>query len=100
VGAILTQLAFHARMPALSPEASMAEAQKYGMQRLTIELKLTPEQEQTIMAVLDDYGKYYQNIRDEREDVAEHGRQRILGVLNEDQKARFNQIFRTAPAAH
>jgi hypothetical protein len=43
--------------------------------------------------VLDDYGKYYQNIEDEREDVAEHGKQRILSVLDERQKKRFNEIF-------
>jgi hypothetical protein len=46
------------------------------------------------MQVLDDYGKYYQNIEDEREDVAEHGRRRILDTLTPDQQTRFNRIFR------
>ena len=44
------------------------------------QLNLTPVQEQTILAVLDDYAKYYQNIEEEREDVAEHGKRRILAV--------------------
>jgi hypothetical protein len=46
------------------------------------------------MKVLDAYGKYYQNIEDEREDVAEHGKQRILSVLNPDQKKRFLDLLK------
>ena len=54
---------------------------------------LTPEQLQFITQELDDYRKYYQNIEDERLDVAEHGKQRILDRLNEDQKRKFNDLF-------
>ncbi len=69
------------------------EAQRVGVTRLKTELNLTPEQERVVMKVLDDYGKYYQNIEDEREDVAQHGKQRILDVLTPDQQRKFGQIF-------
>jgi hypothetical protein len=68
-------------------------ARQVGLQRLKAVLNLSPAQERTVTDVLDDYGKYYQNIEDEREDVAESGKQKILAVLSPDQKKRFKQIF-------
>jgi hypothetical protein len=62
--------------------------------RLKAELNLTPDQEKIVTKELDDYAKYYQNIEEQREDVAEHGKQRILEVLNDQQKKRFNEIFK------
>jgi hypothetical protein len=68
---------------------------------LRSELKLTPEQEKTVTKELDDYAKYYQNIEEQREDVAEHGKQRILSVLTPEQKKRFLEIFSfQTPAVH
>jgi Spy/CpxP family protein refolding chaperone len=46
-----------------------------------------------VMKELDDYAKYYQNIEDEREDVALHGRQRIFQILTPEQQKRFRQLF-------
>ncbi|HEX4169398.1 MAG TPA: hypothetical protein VHZ55_28385 [Bryobacteraceae bacterium] len=45
------------------------------------------------MKVLDDYGKFYQNIEDEREDVAREGRRQILEALTPEQQKRFNEII-------
>jgi hypothetical protein len=93
-GAAITRSYLHARMFAPLPEQRVMEAaRRVGLERLKAELNLTPAQEVTVTEVLDDYGKYYQNIEDEREDVAEHGKQRILSVLDERQKKRFNEIF-------
>ena len=71
----------------------MDAAQRYGLQRLKQTLNLSPEQERIVTKELDDYAKYYQNIEEEREDVAYHGREHILSVLNDDQKREFNTIF-------
>lgn len=60
-------------------------------------LELTPEQEKTVVRALDDYAKYYQNIEEERADVAEHGRQRIYVVLNPAQRKRFDELFPVLP---
>jgi hypothetical protein len=93
-GAAITRSYLHSRMQGIGVTATMDAARHYGVARMKSDLKLTPQQEKTIMQVLDDYGKYYQNIEDEREDVAEHGRRRILDVLTPDQQERFNRIFR------
>jgi len=68
-------------------------AQHFGLSHLRAELNLTPEQERVVTKVLDDYAKYYQNIEDERDDVADHGRERILAVLTPEQQKKFTKIF-------
>lgn len=92
-GAAITRSYLHSRMEGIGVTATMEAARHYGVSRLKTELNLSADQEKTIMQVLDDYGKYYQNIEDEREDVAEHGRRRILDTLTPDQQTRFNRIF-------
>jgi hypothetical protein len=72
---------------------SIESAGHMKLERLKNELKLTPEQAHFVTQELDDYSKYYQNIEDERRDVAEHGRQRILDRLNDEQKRKFNDMF-------
>lgn len=92
VGSALTRNYLHSKLFPVREHAIDA-AQRVGLERLKVELNLTPEQERQVTKELDDYAKYYQNIEDEREDVAEHGRQRILSVLTEQQRKRFNEIF-------
>ncbi len=93
-GSAVTRSFLHSRMFAHSPEQHTIEAARnYGLNRLRTELNLSPPQEATITKVLDDYSKYYQNIMDSEEDVAEHGRRTILDVLTPEQQKRFNQIF-------
>jgi hypothetical protein len=94
VGSVVTRQYLHSRMH-FRRELAIEDASRFGLRRLQQELNLTPAQEKTVATELDDYAKYYQNIEEEREDVAEHGRQRILSVLNDDQKRRFNSIFHT-----
>jgi hypothetical protein len=99
VGAAVTRSYLHARLYPASQQGVMDAARRVGLQHLKAELNLTPAQELVVTRVLDDYGKYYQNIEDEREDVAAHGKQRILDVLNDQQKKRFDQIFGPVPAS-
>ena len=90
-GILATCSFFHSKMRN-APTAS----HQVALDRLRTELRLTPEQEKTISKELDDYAKYYQNIEEEREDVANTGKQNILKVLNDDQKKRFLEIFNFA----
>ena len=92
-GSAVTRSYLHSHMFHPRSDRAIENARQVGLQRLKLVLNLNPQQEHTVTAVLDDYGKYYQNIEDEREDVAELGKQRILAVLNPDQKKRFKQIF-------
>ena len=70
----------------------MEAARNFGLARLKAELNLTPQQTQTVTKELDEYAKYYQNIQEQYEDVADHGKQRILEVLTDQQKKRFNEL--------
>ena len=94
-GAALTRSYLHRHLPPTRDrhEASIESAGRFGLQRLNTELSLTPEQLRFITQELDDYRKYYQNIEEERLDVAEHGKQRILDKLNDGQKRKFNDLF-------
>lgn len=77
----------------------LESARRVGLEHLRTDLSLTEIQEKTVAKVLDDYGKFYQNIEDEREDVAEYGKRRILDVLTPDQRRRFQEIFGKNAAA-
>jgi hypothetical protein len=85
-----TIVLFHAH---IVPEAK----RRVDVESLKAQLHLTPEQAATVDKELDDYAKYYQNIQEEREDVAEHGMYRILAVLNPEQKKQFLRLFRAEP---
>jgi len=100
-GSALTRSYLHRHLPSARDrhEASIESAGRFGLQKLKTELNLTPEQLQFITQELDDYKKYYQNIEDERLDVAEHGKQRILDRLNNDQKQKFNDLFSPSKVA-
>jgi hypothetical protein len=91
VGTAVTRQYLHSKMfPARAP---VELAPHVNLQTLKATLSLTPDQEKTVTKELDDYAKYYQNIEEQREDVAEHGKQRILDVLNDQQKRRFIAMF-------
>jgi len=56
------------------------------LQRWKRDLKLTPEQSQEMAVILDDFGMYYRN-------VLSDGKSRILRILNDDQKRRFDKLL-------
>lgn len=62
--------------------------------QLQDELHMTAQQRNAVDRELDEYAKYYQNIEEERQSVAEQGKRNILRVLTPDQQKRFVQIFR------
>ncbi len=90
VGSAATRWYLHSRM---APVAAHTQMDLMGLKQLKAELQLTPDQEKIVMKELDDYAKYYQNIEDEREDVALHGRQRIFQILTPEQRKRFRELF-------
>jgi hypothetical protein len=49
-------------------------------------LDLTPDQTQQMMLILDDFGTYYRN-------VLSDGKARILRILDEDQKRKFDKLL-------
>ncbi len=88
IGTAATDVFLHSRM-----HNTAHAAQSFRFEQLKSELQLTPYQQAVIRDVLDDYRKYYQNLEDDRESVAEHGKQQILSVLNPEQKKKFLEMF-------
>jgi hypothetical protein len=56
------------------------------------ELALTPGQAREIEAVLDDYVIYYQNLQTQMDDFRYEGRKRILQILNEEQRKKYERM--------
>jgi hypothetical protein len=92
-GSAVTRNYLHSKIFMRTQYVGLDAAQRVGLNRLKAELNLTADQERVVTKVLDDYAKYYQNIEDEREDVAEHGKQRILDILTPEQRKKFSELF-------
>lgn len=61
-------------------------------ERLKKDLHLTPQQADSIRSVLDDFVKYHQDLQNQIEDVRATGKNRIMAVLNPEQKQRFEKL--------
>ena len=68
------------------------------VERLTMELSLTPEQQGQLTAILDEskkrYDEIYAPIRPQVDAVRQQGRQKIRAILNAEQLAKFEDRLR------
>lgn len=94
-GSAVTREYLHSRMPSHELQ-TMEVARHVGLISLQKELHLTPDQMKAVQKELDDYAKYYQNIKEQYEDVADQGKRRFLAVLTDEQRRRFDQICKQA----
>jgi len=63
------------------------------LERFKTEVNLTPEQTQQLEMVLDDYFTYYHTLQAQLDDVRADGKERIMRLLNDDQKRRFENLM-------
>lgn len=56
------------------------------------ELNLTPEQSARLKTILDDFVKYHEDLQAQIEDVRATGRNRIMQILNPQQRQRFEEL--------
>jgi len=94
VGAAAMRQYLHERLHLPAANDFVYRGQRVGFDHLKGALSLTPDQEETVKQVLDDFAKYYQNLEEQREDVTEAGKRKIFAVLTPDQKRRFDELFR------
>ncbi|HET8549231.1 MAG TPA: hypothetical protein VFL57_14555 [Bryobacteraceae bacterium] len=66
------------------------------IQKFKKELDLTPAQAAEIETILDDFMTYYQTLEAQVNDVRATGKKRILRILNEDQKQKFERMLAQA----
>src|SRR5262249_10040877 len=74
--------------------ASTKEASRDAvLQNFKTRLSLSAEQTQKIGAVLEDYRHYYESIEDQLDDIRATGRRRILQILDEGQREKFEKMM-------
>jgi hypothetical protein len=64
-----------------------------SLQKFKKELNLTHEQAAEIETVLDDFVTYYQSLQAQMDDVRAVGKSRIMKLLNDDQKHKFDRML-------
>ena len=78
----------------MRPAAYWAEAGKeISLHRLEKELNLTPQQAKEMELVLDDFMMYYHTLLAQMDDVRANGKARMLQVLNQEQKEKFEGLL-------
>ena len=63
------------------------------LHRFKKELNLTPDQTEEFRRILDDFMTYYQYAQAQMEDVRATGKGRILRILQEEQKVKFEKMM-------
>jgi Spy/CpxP family protein refolding chaperone len=97
-GAAAMREYFHHRFALPAAHDFPYRGHRIRFETLKTELNLSPDQEQTVKKVLDDFAKFYQNIEEQREDVTEAGKRKIYAVLDPQQKERFAALVQDRPA--
>jgi hypothetical protein len=98
VGGLAMQLGLHDKLhrtaSAATREPNRRELNReVVLQKFKTELQLSGAQTEGIALVLEDYGKYYQSLQDQLDDLRLTGKTRILQILNPDQRARFEKMM-------
>jgi hypothetical protein len=70
-----------------------ANGREVTVQRFKKELSLNDKQTSELELVLDDFMKYYQTLQAQMDEVRASGKERILGVLDDSQKEKFNALM-------
>lgn len=89
-GALTMRAGLHARMH--SSAAFWKNDSLLSYDKLTRELKLTPEQSLQLKTILDDYARYHQDLQAQLDDWKATGKNQILRILDPGQRARFEQL--------
>jgi hypothetical protein len=75
------------------------EGKEAFLKKFKKELDLTPQQATDIEQILDDFMTYYQMLDAQMTDVRATGKKRILRLLNDEQKAKFERMMNDARAS-
>ena len=96
VGALAMQLGLHEKLHRTAAAASKPvppAAKDAVLQRFKTELDLSAAQTQQMSSILDDYRHYYQSLQDQLDDVRAMGKTRIVQILDEAQRQKFDKMM-------
>jgi Spy/CpxP family protein refolding chaperone len=92
-GALSMRLGLHDRLRGSVSSAAREPSREAVLRKFQSELDLTGDQSEKLAMVLDDYRQYYQSLQDQLEDLRSTGKNRILEILNPDQRDRFEKMM-------
>jgi hypothetical protein len=91
-GAVGMRLGFKPERP--KPGLAWTEAgREITLHKFKTDLELTPQQTEEMERILDDFMTYYQFAQQQMEDVRATGKSRILRILDNGQKAKFEKMM-------
>ncbi len=98
VGALSMQMGLHERLHRTVSAATLPVIRKSSssdalVERFKTELNLSADQTDKIAMVLADYREYYHSLEDQLDDVRSTGKSRIMQILDEQQRAKFEKIM-------
>ncbi len=96
-GAITMQAGLHNKLHRGSSAYWKDGRDEFSYDRLRKELSLSPEQSDRLKTILDDFVKYHDDLQAQIEDVRATGRNRIVQILNTDQRRRFEELSNQLP---
>ncbi len=92
-GMLAMAMGAHRMMHSQSTPAWKDGGKEVTLQRFRKELNLSQSQTEQLESVLDDYFTYYHTLQAQLDDVRSSGKERVLRILNDDQKKKFEQIM-------
>jgi hypothetical protein len=92
-GMVVMAMGAHRWMHASSQPAWKESGKEVSLQRFKKELSLTPSQTEQLETILDDFFTYYHTLQAQLDDVRASGKQRILRILDDGQKRKFEKIM-------
>ena len=87
------RLGLHQRLHPATLSLQKPDSARIFLDRCQHELNLTPQQAEQMRSILDDYKLYYQSLQDELEEVRATGKSRLMSVLTDEQRAKFDKIL-------
>ncbi len=92
-GMLVMSLGARHRWATVQQQPSWKESGKdISLQRFKKELDLTPQQTEQLETILDDFFTYYHTLQAQLDDVRASGKNRIVRILNAEQKRKFDKL--------
>jgi hypothetical protein len=92
-GMLVMSLGVPRRWASVQQPSWKESGKEISLQRLKKELDLTPQQTEQLETILDDYFTYYHTLQAQLDDVRASGKNRIVRILNTDQKRKFEKLM-------
>ncbi|MBZ5605878.1 MAG: hypothetical protein LAO79_26565 [Acidobacteriia bacterium] len=94
-GAVSMQFGLHRLLhrPPAATSRPVAQNRDAILNQFKTELGLSEPQAEKLALVLDDYRQYYQSLQDQLDDLRATGKNRIMAILDDDQRQKFEKMM-------